>query len=257
MTGGPLSGLRVVVTRPPRQNAALVDALEAAGATAVSVPVIDIVDPVDEGEALAAAVGSLVSGDWLVLTSPNGAARIDSNLVAIGVRVACIGPGTKAHAEAAGLSVDLVPERSIAEGLIEVFPAPPEGGGRVVLARAETARSVLPEELSATGWVVEDVAAYRTVGVAVDDAGREACRSADAVAFTSGSTVNHLVAEVGVVGLPPVIAAIGPATSEVARDLGVMVTVEAGVHTIPGLVAVLVDHFRDTQSVRSRPRPRQ
>jgi uroporphyrinogen-III synthase/GNAT superfamily N-acetyltransferase len=245
MTVGPLRGLRVVVPRPRSQAAALVSALEAVGATALPVPVIDIVDPAEGGAVLESAVGLLGFGDWLVFTSPNGASRIDAAGVATGVRIACIGPGTRARAEAFGFTVDLVPDRSIAEGLVEVFPAPPASGGRVVLARAESARSVLPNELSAAGWSVDDVTAYRTVPVTVDDSGREACRDADAVAFTSGSTVVHLVDQVGVDGLPPVVAVIGPATAEVAADLAVGVTAEAVVHTVPGLVDALVGYFSD------------
>ncbi|MBT5579207.1 MAG: uroporphyrinogen-III synthase [Acidimicrobiaceae bacterium] len=245
MTVGPLCGLRVVVPRPRSQAAALVAALEAVGATALSVPVIDIVDPDDGGAVLESAVRLLAPSDWLVFTSPNGVSRVDSAEVATGVRIACIGPGTRARAEALGFTVDLVPDRSIAEGLIEAFPAPPVSGGRVVLARAASARSVLPDELRAAGWSVEDVTAYHTVAVTVDDSGREACSDADAVVFTSGSTVTHLVDQVGVDGLPPVVAVIGPATAEVAVDLAVEVTAEAAIHTIPGLVDALVDYFND------------
>ncbi len=245
MTVMPLSGLRVVLTRPRHQAAALVEALEAAGAAAVSIPVIDIADPTDGGEALQAALRSLGSGDWLVFTSPNGASRVDPTDVPGGVRVACIGPGTRVRAESLGFAVDLVPDRSIAEGLLEVFPAPSSSGGRVVLARAESARPVLPDELSTAGWLVDDVPVYRTIPVELDDVDREVCRNADAVAFTSGSTVTHLVDQVGADGLPPVVAAIGPATAEVAADRGIEVTIEAAVHTIPGLVEALIDYFGD------------
>lgn len=242
MTVMPLSGLRVVVARPRHQAAVLVDALEAMGAIAVSVPVIDIADPADGGAALRAALRSLASDDWLVFTSPNGASRVDPSDVPVGVSIACIGPGTQAQSESLGFIIDLVPGHSIAEGLVEVFPTPPASGGRVVLARAESARSVLPDELRAAGWRVDDVATYRTVAVAIDDSDREACREADAVAFTSGSTVTHLVDQVGTDGLPHIVAAIGPATAQVASDRGVEVTIEAAVHTIPGLVDALVDY---------------
>ena len=48
VVAGPLGGLRIVVTRPRDQAASLVEALEAQGAEAVSVPVIKITD-VDGG----------------------------------------------------------------------------------------------------------------------------------------------------------------------------------------------------------------
>jgi len=249
MTSGPLSGLRIVVTRPRPQAAVLVGELEAAGAVPVPVPVIAIDDPADGGAALRAALAGLAAGDWLVLTSPNGAERVGRVVadvpLAAGVNVAVVGPGTAAVAENLGLSVDLLPGRSIAEGLLEVFPAAPTGGGQVVLARAEVARDVLPVGLTRAGWTVDDVAAYRTVTVPVDDAGRSACRSADAVVFTSSSTVSHLVDAVGVDGLPSVVVSIGPATSATCAERGVEVTVEASTHTIPGIVTALQTCFSD------------
>lgn len=253
---GPLAGVQVVVTRPRAQAAPLIEALEAEGATAVPVPVIEIVDPDDRGVALQAALDALGPGDWLVLTSPNGAARVHRAAgegVPIGVKVAAIGPGTQARAESLGITVDLVPDRAVAEGLVDVFPAPPAGGGRVVLARAEVARSTLPEQLRWRGWTVDDVAAYRTVSVDVDDEQRRRCRHADVVAFTSSSTVTHLLAGAGFDNLPPVVACIGPATAATARDAGLYVDVVAAEHTVPGLVAAIVDHIGEVILLRPEP----
>jgi GNAT superfamily N-acetyltransferase len=58
-------------------------------------------------------------------------------------------------------------------------------------------------------------------------------------AFTSASTVRHLLDGVGSENLPPVLASIGPATSAQATALGLTVDVEADEHTIPGLVAAI------------------
>lgn len=237
---GPLDGITVVVTRARAQAASLIEALESVGAATVAVPVIEIVDPPDGGAALAAGLAELGTGDWLVMTSPNGATRVGALLadhpLAPGVKVAVVGPGTRARAEAVGIAVDLVPDTSIAEGLLDFLPHAGAGGGTMLLARAETAREVLPEELRARGWRVLDLPAYRTVGVDVAADRVDACRNADVVAFTSSSTVSHLVAGVGVDNLPSVLASIGPATSATIRDLGLAVGVEAADHTIPGLV---------------------
>ncbi len=247
MTVGPLSGLRVVVTRPRRQARVLVDALEKMGADAVPVPVITIDDPVDEGAALVSGLGRLGRGDWLIVTSPNGAERVGrviaNSPLAQGVLVAAIGPATSRVANEVGLQVALVPTHSIAEGLLDEFPDPPSDGGLVMLARAEIARPTLPEGLAAKGWIVDDVVAYRTLAVDVSATDRAACRDADAVVFTSSSTVTCLVEAVGAEGLPPLVVSIGPATSSTAAALGVRVGVEADVHTIPGLIEALVTHI--------------
>ncbi len=247
MMPGPLSGLRVVVTRPRSQSGSLVQLLEEAGAEAVLVPVISIEDPADGGSALRSGLAELASGDWLVVTSSNGAARVGAVIaarpLADGVKMATIGPATSREAELFGLKADLVPRRAIAEGLLEVFPDPPSSGGRVMLARAEMARDVLPTVLTDRGWEVDDVAAYRTVSLEVDSAAGAACRRSDVVMFTSSSTVTSLVEAIGVEGLPPLVVSIGPATSATAQDAGVNVAIEAQVHTISGAVSALVEHL--------------
>ena len=239
----PLGGLRIVVCRPRRQARSLVEGLAAAGAQVLSAPVIAIVDPDDRGTALRAALGRLQAGDWLVVTSPNGAtAAVAAGSVPSGVRVAAVGPGTARRARSLGLAVDLVPERSIAEGLLDEFPSPGPDRGLVVLARAARARAVLPDGLRAAGWEVLDVAAYRNVAVRLTEDQRRAASAADGVVFTSSSTVERLVAEMGADSVPPLVASIGPATSATATSLGVEVTVEAAEHTIEGVVAALVHH---------------
>ena len=245
---GPLAGLRIVICRPREQAKPLADGLAAAGAEVVSAPVIAIVDPADGGAALQAAMARLGPGDWLVVTSPNGAERAAAvGPLRDGVNVAAIGPGTAARAAAVGLTVRLVPDRSIAEGLVQAFPAPDSDSGDrrlVVLARAAVARSVLPDSLRSAGWEVLDVAAYRNVGVRLNDDQRRAVAASDGVVFTSSSTVERLVAEVGTDAVPPLVASIGPATSATAAGHGLEVTVEAGRHTIDGVVAALVGHAR-------------
>ena len=67
-----------------------------------------------------------------------------------------------------------------------------------------------------------------------------AATRADAVAFTSSSTVRNTVELLGVERLPPVVVTIGPVTSSEARAAGVEVTGEADPHTIDGLVQALV-----------------
>lgn len=240
-----LRGVRVVVTRAREQAGVFVDALVAYGATAVVVPVIAVVDPFDNGLALRRHLNELRCGDWLVLTSPNGAQRVGAVLqnqpLAQGVLVAAIGPGTMRQAHKWGIAVDLIPDASVAESLLAAFPATSRTNARVLLARAAQARQILPEGLRRLGWLVDDVAAYTTIGVEVSDADKLACRQSDIVAFTSSSTVRQLLAGVGKPNLPRFVAAIGPVTAATARELGLNVDVVANPHTIDGLVQALVN----------------
>ncbi len=249
-----LAGVRVAVCRPEEQAHSLVEGLEALGAEVVKIPLIAIADPDDGGAALQAAMAQLKRGDWLVLTSPNGAERAAAQVaVASGVKIAAIGPGTAARAQDLGFKIDLVPERSIAEGLMAEFPAPDaDHGGLVVLARAAVARTVLPDQLRTAGWKVLDVAAYQNVAVHLTDEQRRMVQACNAVVFTSSSTVNRLVAEIGLDMVPPLVVSIGPATSATAIELGLTVTVEAEQHTVAGLISALQAHARTRTQAKTQ-----
>jgi uroporphyrinogen III methyltransferase/synthase len=238
-----LADVRVIVTRARDQASTLVRRLEQAGAVAIEVPVIEIAPPADGGAALRAAAAAVDSFDWIVLTSANG---VDPLVAAAGrdalqhVPIAVVGPGTADRLAAHGLDARLVPMRFVAEGLLDAFPPAPGGGGRVLLAQAARARDVLAAGLRERGWMVDVVDAYRTVAPTVDAATRAAVASADAITFTSGSTVENFVAAFGPASVPAIVACIGPVTADTARARGLAVTVVAQPHTIAGLVDALV-----------------
>jgi len=233
----PLFGRRVVVTRAREQASELRVRLESLGAEVVEVPSIAI-EPVD------VALPDLGAYSWLVFTSANGVvaffgalarAGLDARALG-GVRVAAIGPGTAEALTRAGVRADLVPPRFVAESLVEAFP--PAGlAARVLVARAETARDALPDGLTAKGYDVEVLPVYRTIATEPSAAVVEAARKADAVTFTSSSTVSNFCAVVGALpGGGPLVVSIGPVTSGTARDHGLRVDAEADPHTIDGLV---------------------
>ncbi|MCU4183154.1 uroporphyrinogen-III C-methyltransferase [Acidiferrimicrobium sp. IK] len=241
----PLLGRRVVVTRAPGQASQLSTRLRDLGARPVEVPAIALAPPSDGGAALAAAVGALGDDayDWAVFTSANAVHAVFElvrDARSFGrASVAAIGPGTADALAARGVVADLVPARSIAESLLEAFPDPPAPGSRVLLPRAKIAREVLPDGLRGAGWDLDVVEAYQTVPATPDPALLDAAASADAICFTSASTVTNYLAAAGASRLPPVVASIGPVTTAAATAAGVAVTVEAAEHTIAGLVDAL------------------
>lgn len=249
-TTGPLSGRRVVVTRAEDQAGSFADRLRVLGAEPVMAPLIAIVAPSDGGESLTRALGRTRDYDWLVLTSPNGVERVldalAGDVAALGAtRVAVVGPGTAARLEAHGRRPDLVPERAVAEGLLDAFDATVDGPASILLAQAAGARAVLVDGLRARGHRVDTVEAYRTEATPLTDEAAHAIVAADAITFTSASTVRSYVAAGGLDWVPPVVACIGPITAATARELGLEVTFHADPHTLDGLIAGLLAHFGD------------
>ena len=250
----PLAGRRVVVTRPRAQASEFIGWLQARGAEVVAFPAIRLVDPPDPGP-LARAAAQVRSFDWLVFTSVNGverfwtalaAARLDGGAVA-GARVAAIGPATAAALRERGVEADVVPERYVAEAVVDALAAAGDlRARRVLLPRAAGAREVLPERLRQLGAVVTEVEAYRAVAdasEATDLRRRLTGGDIDAVTFTSSSTVRNFVEAVGTEIGGAAVACIGPITAETARELGLPATVVAEEHTIPGLEAALLELF--------------
>jgi uroporphyrinogen III methyltransferase/synthase len=240
----PLFGRRIVVTRAREQASSLRTRLEQLGAEVIELPTIAI-------EPLPVTLPDLATVTWLVFTSVNGVdgffarglAPRGLDARALGpVRVAAIGPGTAAALAAHGITADLVPERFVAESLLEAFP-PARHGDRVVLARADQARDVLPDGLERLGYAVAVLPVYRTVTAApdVEELARVRDGAVDAVTFTSSSTVTNFCDLVGPLPDPaPAVVSIGPVTTDTARARGLTVTAEADPHTIDGLVAAVL-----------------
>jgi uroporphyrinogen III methyltransferase / synthase len=246
----PLFGKRILVTRDRRQSSMLAEPLEALGAEILFVPVIEIADPA-ESTPLDQAIQNLASYDWLIFTSVNGVRhfvealdRSDRDLRSLEAKLCAIGPATRAAVEALHLRVDVMPEEYVAESLLKSLAGEDLKGKRILLPRAAVARDLVPVTLRERGAVVDVVEAYRTI-IPADAAAcaKEALvHKPDWITFTSSSTVKNLLA---VTGKEPIagikVASIGPVTSATAREVGLLVDVEADPHTIEGLVSAIVD----------------
>jgi uroporphyrinogen III methyltransferase/synthase len=250
----PLSGKRIVVTRTRKQAGALSGQLRALGADVFELPTIRIEPPTDLRE-FAELVQDAHGYDWIVFTSPNGVDaffeifyKLYDDAREIGAaKIAAIGPATAQRIKDFRLHVDLQPEEFVAEAVVREFQK--QGGVenlRILLARAEKARDVLPKQLSSLGAIVDEGFAYRTVPETRDITGarrRLLDEGADLITFTSSSTVENFLA----LGLAwpkgMQVASIGPVTSKTARDHGLKVDVEARRHDIEGLVEAIRNFF--------------
>jgi uroporphyrinogen III methyltransferase/synthase len=215
----------------------------------VELPAIRI-EPRREAEEVRRAVAEIGEYALVCLTSPNGASLLfraledagrDARALA-GARVAAIGPGTARELARHRIAADVVPDRFVAEALVEALADVDVEGRRVLVARAAEAREVLPQALRERGAEVDDVALYETVREQPDAAAVEAAQGADYVTFTSSSTVANLTEALGDrFPAEARVVSIGPVTSEAARGAGLRVDVEAGRHDIDGLITALLD----------------
>jgi uroporphyrinogen-III synthase len=247
----PLAGRRILVTRSAHQAGQLSDSLRALGAQPVEVPVLEI-GPPQSFKALDAALGRLSTYDWLIFTSANAvkafvlrALALRVSLTGMRQKIAAVGPATAEVVAQAGFTVNYVPEKYLAESLVDRFPEDVKDK-RFLLARATVARDVIPDALRAAGGKIDVADAYRNV---LPESAPELLRCAmkapiDAATFTSSSSVTNLAdaARKGTVRfpLPGVLAvSIGPVTSETLREHGWIPAAEADPHDVPGLAAAV------------------
>lgn len=254
----PLAGKRILVGRSRHQASALSEFFKNLGASVIEIPFIEIRPP-RSYEPLDTALKRITEYDWLILTSVNGvealAARLDHLKIPIGqlshLHVAAIGPATREAAEQLGLKVALIPEKYVAESVVEALRGKVEGK-RVLLARAKVARDVIPQQLRRLGAEVDVVDAYETV---LPDSSKGRLRSVlrnakerpHVITFTSSSTVRNFIEllggreQVAKMDLSEIeFASIGPITSATLREYSLPVHVEATEFTIAGLVRAIV-----------------
>jgi uroporphyrinogen-III synthase len=218
--------VRVVVTRRRAQAGPLVARLEALGHQVVECPLIEIV-PIEDGPVDTSGY------EWLVVTSPNGAAQLSARRVGALPRVAAIGPGTAEALRAAGLDPELVAGDSRQEGLVASFPPDP---GRVLFVGAEGSRRFLIDALGADFRPL-----YRTVLVAPTEP-----PAGDVVVLASASAARSYAA----LGCEVPVVSIGPQTTRAAERAGLRVLAEAPTHDLDGLVEAvrLVERWQHDSS---------
>jgi uroporphyrinogen III methyltransferase/synthase len=240
--------------RAEREQAGeLSKALRDLGADVIELPTIRIELPEDR-QGFAEMVTHAHEYDWLVFTSPNGVEKFFDAFFATyddarslgNPRIAAIGAGTAAKIREYRFAVDLIPERFVAEGLIDAFKKESVENLTMLWVKAAESREVVGDGLVALGSIVDECIAYRTVPETEDPTGakaRLAEEGADLITFTSGSTADHFFA----LGLDwpegCVAGSIGPVTSSTLRKHGMPPAFEANPHDIPGLVSAILKHF--------------
>lgn len=242
----PLFGKKIVVTRTREQASKLSKKLLRLGAQVVEFPTIEI-RPRADLSGLDDAIRRMEEFEWIVFTSQNAVDIFFKRLFGSGkdarslhnIKIAAIGPATASEIKTYSITPDLLPEKYVAEAVVEAFKNTGVQGKRILLPCASEARDTLRDGFASLGAMVERIHIYDTVVPAVlpDDLISEV-RSADIITFTSSSTVRNFFSMVS--GTEAHNACIGPVTAAAVRGLGLTVHVEAEEYTIDGLVDALV-----------------
>ncbi len=241
----PLHGMSVAVTRARAQASGLARRLTDLGARVVEAPTIRIRHR--DGPA-----PQLSDYDLVVFSSANGVDALFERLDSAGVdarafattTVAAMGPGTARALAAHGIRADIVPERFVAEGMVEALAD--LSVDRVLIVRAAEGRDVLIETLRDRGIEVELLAVYETVVDPLDAETLAALEGVDYVTFTSASSVRNYLDAGGPSDTR--LISIGPATSEALAERGLRPHVEATQHDLDGLIEVLIGDARAQSS---------
>lgn len=277
----------VIVLRQPTRAVRIAEALGAAGLTALALPLTDTELPADVG-AVTTELAELGRGaySWLLVTSGNAvqallmiAESAGTPLAPLirtgGARVAAVGSTTAGLLRDAGIAVDLVPRHASSSGLLREFGP---GTGAVLLPQADLAPDGLADGLSALGWSVRRVEAYRTVAYPADPERRvpgvvehgtpppligpgELARLAGggvqpAIVFTAPSTVREFREKLGDGPLVFFAVAIGTTTAAALRTQGWEPGATAADPTPQGITRAVEEAFSRGRSATCASAPR-
>lgn len=255
----PLAGKRILITRAKEQAQDFAQQIKALGGIPIVIPLLSIQSPRDLAP-VKRAIRRLDTFNWLVLTSQNGVHRFfqfvkqeNGSIQRIGhLKIAVVGEKTLQTLQSYGVSADVVPrDEFTAEALLDCLLPQLEKGDRLLLARGNLARTILPDRLRNNGMEVVDIAIYETV---TNRDGQHELRHLlaekrlDAVAFTSSSTAKHFIHFVEDLDWKRndhlCLAAIGPITANTMTDLGIAPTVVAEKNTTEGLIEAIARYFK-------------
>lgn len=258
----PLDGATIVVTRAAARADQLIAPLESLGAQVLTYAATRVIARDVEG--LQQAARALARYDWVLFTSATAVTLTFDATAECGVqpsdwahtRVAAVGTATASAVRERGVEPALVPERFVAEGLLEAFGARGDVAGRTMLYPAAAgARRELVDGLQAMGATVDRIEAYESVATDEDVAEvRSALREGrvTAVTLTASSAVTAWVGAMAPLHDVADVVSIGPVTTQAARAAGMRVAAEAMPSTLDGLVAAVV---RAVRAQRDRNHP--
>lgn len=192
---GPLSGLRILVTRPREQATLLVQHIAQQGGQPVLFPLLEISPPTDP-QPLRDAVARLDQFDLAIFISPNAVrygmqAALAAGALPPQLKVAAVGQGSARALHELGVDTVIAPQgKSDSEALLALPPLQQVQGWRVAIFRGDGGRELLGDTLKARGATVDYIECYRRSRPQQDAAMLQGVL--DAVTVTSSEALGYL-----------------------------------------------------------------
>jgi uroporphyrinogen III methyltransferase/synthase len=249
----PLFGKRIVVTRSRMKSSHLRERLQEEGAQVFEISVIKCVQIADQKE-FNFVFENLCNYDYIVFSSSTGVNIFFENLFKAGYdsryiksKIVVIGDGTSDELLKYGVRADVLPEKFVAESLVDSFEKTNEAK-KILIPRAKEGREELVRGLLDKGYMVDDFHIYSVQPERISKQDiEEVFQDGKEIflTFASSKTAEYFYESLGehkdlVLKVSKVVS-IGPITSEKAKSLGFNVVAQAAEYNINGLVRALID----------------
>jgi len=259
---GTLQGKRIVVTRAEEQADDMISRLKSLGAEVVHLPMIEFVPP-DSWHDCDQAIEKLPNYNWIIFTSVNGIRfflrRVEEKKTPLAAltekSIAAVGERTATELTSLGLTVDLIPERYDAEGLVEAFKKLDLKDVRMLLVQPQKSRDFLARHLRDMQAQVDIAVVYKNQPTDAKTLNQSAAimngSMIDVVTFTSPSTVRNFAKLFGSEKLTKWIdrgcktAAIGNITAAALTELHLPVDILPEKATASDLIDKIADYFHE------------
>jgi len=134
----------------------------------INQPLFEVAELEDKTEVIA-EINQLNSFDWIIFTSRYAVKYFFDTLKEQGkdtrslcrLKIASIGASTTKALNARGIFPDLEPTEDSSYGMLESFAKLTGEKGRILIPRSEKALPIIPDGLTAQGWEVKSLIAYR------------------------------------------------------------------------------------------------
>ena len=252
----PLSGKRVVVTRPVGTSSKLCKLLRDEGAVPIPLPTIEFETYYDEEGWDRFKILSMNSG-WLVFTSGTGVDYFFTQLFEIGydvrrignLKIAAIGHGTEERLANYHLKADLKPQISTIQNLArEISRISVDQTDLFIRVRGDLSDDTIEKEIGNLKLECLPITVYKTIIPTWEERWVKNVKEnpPDYLTFTSGSTVDGFVKIIGSeaaieISKKSSLVSIGPVTTESLHCHGLKADVEAHEHDVQGVVRAILE----------------